>query len=516
MKRREFLGATGAAALALAGCGGSGGTGGTGGSSESGGGTPTPPPNGGPAASDWQGLAASLTGSVVLQSSSNYEQVRVVFNASFDNVFPQAVVQCASSADVSQALAFAQKFKLPLAARSGRHSYAGYSTTSGMVIDVGNMNTITLAGSSATIGAGAKLADIYSQLGAAGLSIPSGSCPTIGIAGITQGGGIGVVDRAYGLTCDKLISAQIVTADGKLVECDANNNSDLFWALRGGGGGNFGIVTSFTFQTFTTGDLTSFSAQFNFSDAAAVLNAWQTWPQTLPDTVWAGLVLGAYGSPGSPPYVGVSGYFIGTPGDFSPYWTQFLAAAGATPISPSIVATNFVDAMLSGCNGITVSQCHLAGETPDGEYPRSPFAASSDFFNAALPQAGIEAMLQAMSTRQAAGKSGLVIMDLMGGAIAKVAPDATAFVHRNAIFSAQYYADFALGTDAATVAEAQTWANGMRSVMQSWSSGEAYQNYVDPLLTNPLQAYYGSNLARLQQVKQKYDPNGVFGFAQAI
>jgi len=515
MKRREFLGATGAAALALAGCGG--GSGGSGGASTVvSGSTPPSSGSGGPAASDWQNLATSLTGSLVLPASANYGEERVIFNAIFDDIYPQAVVLCASAADVSQALAFAQQFKLPLAARSGRHSYAGYSTTSGIVIDVGNMNAITVAGSIATIGAGAKLVDIYSQLGAQGLSIPSGSCPTIGIAGITQGGGIGVVDRAYGLTCDSLLSAQIVTADGTLLSCDASNNSDLFWALRGGGGGNFGIVTSFTFQTFATGDLTSFSAQFNFSDAAAVFNAWQTWPQTLPNTVWAGLLLGAGSNFGGQPYVAVSGYFIGTPDDFTPYWTQFLAAAGAAPTSQGAVSVSFVDAMLGGCDGATVSQCHLTGETSDGEYPRSPFAASSDFFNTVLPQAGIEAMLQAMSALQESGNSGTVIMDLMGGAIAGIAPDATAFVHRNAVFSAQYYADFPLGTAAATVAQAQTWANGMRTVMQSWSSGEAYQNYIDPLLTNPLRAYYGSNLARLQQVKQKYDPNGVFSFAQAI
>ena len=509
MKRRKFLEATGAAALVMAGCGGSGG-GGDGGSGN------TYTGGGGPAASDWQNLSAGLSGSLVLPGSANYDQTRYVFNSSFDSVLPQAVVLCASAADVSKALAFAQSFKLPLAARSGRHSYAGYSTCKGVVIDVGNMSSISVSGNTAVIGAGAKLVDIYSELGAQGLSIPSGTCPTIGIAGITQGGGVGVVDRAYGLTCDSLVSAQIVTADGKLLECDANNNSDLFWALRGGGGGNFGIVTSFTFNTFATSDLTSFSAQFNFSDAAAVFNAWQNWPQTLPDTGWAGLFFGAYGGASGTPFFSLSGYFIGTPADFSPYWSQFLSASGATPISPSIKAVSFVDAMLSGCDGATVSQCHLAGETSDGLYPRSPFAASSDFFNAALPQAGIEAMLQAMSTLQSSGNSGSVILDLMGGAIAKIAPDATAFVHRNALFSAQYYADFAFGAAPAVVSQGQAWANGMRSTMQAWSSGEAYQNYVDPLLSNPLQAYYGSNLARLQQVKQKYDPNGVFSFAQAV
>jgi FAD/FMN-containing dehydrogenase len=125
-------------------------------------------------------------------------------------------------------------------------------------------------------------------------------------------------------------------------------------------------------------------------------------------------------------------------------------------------------------------------------------------------------MLQAMSNLQARGGGGLVIMDLMGGAIGRVAANATAFVHRDALFSAQYYAAYPVGTSADTVHAAQVWANGMRSVMQAWSSGGAYQNYVDPLLQDWQTAYYGSNYAQLVLVKAKYDPDGLFRFAQGI
>jgi FAD/FMN-containing dehydrogenase len=422
---------------------------------------------------------------------------------------PQAVVRCANAADIALALGFAQTNKLAVTARSGGHGYTGNSATTGLVIDVGGMNAITAAGGTATIGAGAKLVDIYDQLSTQGVCIPSGSCETIGIAGITQGGGIGVLDRAWGLTCDCLVSAQVVLADGSVVTCDANQHADLFWALRGGGGGNFGIVASMTFDIFATSDLA-------WADAARVFAAWQAWPQTLPDTVWSGLVLATTGVPGGDPVIEVSGTFIGGSTDFTPIWNQFLAAAAATPTSSSMQTGSFRDTMLAGCSGRSVSQCHLAGETSDGSVQRNSFVATSDFFVSALPSAGIQAMLGQVGTAQGQGGEMIVIMDLMGGAIAQVAPDATAFVHRDALFSAQYYISGPVGVSPQQVADARAAVTLMRTTMATWSSGEAYQNYLDPNLQDWQAAYYGANYARLVQVKAAYDPNQVFKPLQGI
>ena len=500
MDRRQFIAAAGSAtALGLGGCGG-------------GDGAPPPPPPGGP---DWASLAGRMQGAVLLPGAPDFAVAAPVFNRVFDATVPQALVRCASANDVALALAFARQNGLALTVRSGGHGYTGNSATTGMVIDVGPLDAIAIGSGTATIGAGAKLVDIYDKLAGQGVCIPSGSCPTIGIAGIAQGGGIGVVDRAYGLTCDNLVSAQVVLADGSVVTCDASMHADLFWALRGGGGGNFGIVTSLTFNTFATSDVTTFAADFDWADAAGVFAAWQAWPQTLPDTVWAGLVLGTSGSASGTPAIEVSGVCIGSPADFAPHWAQFLAAAGATPTSQSSVAKTFHAAILASCGSRTISQCHLASETPDGSVGRVSFVASSDFFDATLPSDGIQAMLGQMDSLQAA-TSVLVIMDLMGGAIGRVAPDATAFVHRNAVFSAQYYIASPGSMSAAQVAQAQGVVSGLRATMAPWSSGEAYQNYLDPGLADWQQAYYGANYARLRQVKTAYDPTQVFKPAQGI
>lgn len=504
MDRRHFIAAAGSAtALGLGGCGGGGGS------------SSPPPPPPPPAGPDWAALAGMLQGSVLLPGAAGFALAAPVFNMIFDATVPQALVRCASANDVALALAFARNNNLALTARSGGHGYTGDSTTTGMVIDVGPMDAVVIGSSTATIGAGAKLVDIYDQLASQGVCIPSGSCPTIGIAGITLGGGIGVVDRAYGLTCDNLASAQLVLADGSVVTCDASTHPDLFWALRGGGGGNFGIVTAMTFNTFATSDVTTFSAQFAWIDAAKVFAAWQAWPQALPDTIWAGLVLGTTGSASAMPVIEVSGLCIGTPADFAPHWAQFLAAAGATPTVQSSVAKTFHAAILASCGSRSIAQCHLASETADGRVNRGAFVASSDFFDTTLPSDGIQAMLGQMESLQPGGNV-LVIMDLMGGAIARVAPDATAFVHRNAVFSAQYYISSASIVSAAQVTQAQDVVSGLRTAMAPWSSGEAYQNYLDPRLANWPQAYYGANYARLQQVKTAYDPTRVFKPAQGV
>ena len=194
---------------------------------------------------------------------------------------------------------------------------------------------------------------------------------------------------------------------------------------------------------------------------------------------------------------------------------QFLAAAASTPTSQSAQTQPFHDAMLASCGGNTVSQCHLASESSDGQVSRASFVAASDFFNAPLPAAGIQGLIAAVNLQQAQGYIA-VIMDLMGGAIGRVAPDATAFVHRGALFSAQYYIEGPVGVSPDQVTAARSAVSAMRGAMAAWSSGEAYQNYLDPALANWQAAYYGANYARLVQVKARVDPTQVFNPAQGI
>ncbi len=504
MDRRKFL-AVSLTSTALSACGG-GGSGGSVASSSS---------SVSSESGVWAQFAAQINGSVVRPGQNDYELLHRVYNTRFDHIKPVAVVRCTNVQDVQATLSFARTQKLAIVPRSGGHGYAGYSTTEGIVLDLAQMNSIQIGPGTATIGAGAKLVDIYDQLGARGVCIPAGSCPTVGIGGLTLGGGIGIVDRAYGLTCDNLLSAEVVLADGQVVQCDAQNHADLFWALRGGGGGNFGVVTRFIFKTHTTADITTFDSYFDFNDFIKVMSIWQAWPETLPNHIWA-QAIPAWNSPSSSPVLQIRAFCIGSIADMAPHWERFLQQTGATPLWVNQTTEPYRKVMMSGCGELNVAACHVQGDGLQGQYPRSAFAASSDFFANPIPEAGLLVLKQAILDSQLAGNYGMMIMDLMRGAIDELATNETAFVHRGALFSVEYYTWFRAGTANSRVDAAQVWVNSFRQTLSPWTTGGAYVNYIDPLISNYEVAYYGVNYPRLQQVKATYDPDWLFKIPQGV
>ncbi len=227
-----------------------------------------------PTAADWKQLARHVDGTLARPGSSTYDTVRLTQNPRYDGARPLAVLSVAGPADVSTAFAFAQDHAVPVAIRSGGHSYPGWSAGDGaLVVDVRPLDHVSLSGTTATMGAGASLVQVYDALGTRGRGIPGGSCPTVGISGLTQGGGVGVLTRAYGLTCDSVTAMQVVLADGKVVTAGADEEPDLFWALRGGGGGHLGVVTSFTFRTFAAPTITRAYVAWPYSAAEQVVRS---------------------------------------------------------------------------------------------------------------------------------------------------------------------------------------------------------------------------------------------------
>ena len=465
---------------------------------------------------DWQHLRASLVGRLVRPSDAGYDAARRLYDPRYDGVQPAAVAYCANPTDVQRSLAFARAFELPLSARSGGHSYGGYSTSTGLVIDVTTMSSVTVTPGAATIGAGARLIDVYSGLNAHGVSIPGGSCPTVGIAGLTLGGGIGVVGRQHGLTCDRLSALQVVTADGRLITADRATNADLFWACQGGGGGNFGIVVSLTFETFPTSDVTVFFLHWPWAAAGQVLPAWIGWASSAPDELWSNCVMQT--NPGQDAQLQVGGVWLGPAGSLSALLDQLARAAGGAPSGRSVEATTFAHAMYleGGCADLTQDACHLPGQTPGGVLPRSPSLAASSYIDRPLDDAGVRAVLAGIDERHASGAAAAVGFDSYGGAINRLAADATAFVHRGSLCAGQFSVPFAPGDPPAATEASQTWLDGWYASIRPHVSPAAYQNYIDPHLTDWAQAYYGTNLSRLQQVKRRWDPDDVFRFAQSI
>jgi FAD/FMN-containing dehydrogenase len=521
----RFAAAAGGATL-LSSCTGNGGTTAAGSARTTAGGTPdsagrAPTASGPPSPADWAALARDLAGPLVRPGQAGYTMAKELFDPRFDSLHPAGIAYCRNPHDVATCLAFVRKYGVPVAARCGGHSYAGWSSTSGLIVDVTKMAGVSVSGGTATVGAGTRLIDFYNGLAANGRAVPGGSCPTVGIAGLALGGGVGVVSRAYGLTSDNVRSLQIVTADGQVRTCNANSNPDLYWACRGGGGGNFGVVTSFTFTTYPAGQVVLFFLSWPWSQAAQVISAWQSWAPHAPDELWSNLHVSAAPG-GSVPNIEVGGTYLGSVSGASAQLDKLYAAVGSDPPSPFVESTSWLHAMLveAGCASLAVSECHLPSQTSDGQLSRASEYAKSDYFTTPLSGHAIGTLLSGVERLQqvggAPGGSGGIAFDALGGAVNRVGPGATAFVHRDALFQAQYTTGWPVGSAPAEVARQHAWQREFWQSMRPYASGQAYQNYIDPDLTNWRQAYYGANYTRLVKVKAAYDPERLFTFPQAI
>ncbi|HEV3458985.1 MAG TPA: FAD-binding oxidoreductase [Thermoanaerobaculia bacterium] len=463
---------------------------------------------GGPsrAAPDWTKLRSRLAGRLILPGEPGYETARLSFNPLFDARRPAAMARCARPEDVQHCVAAAAAAGMPIAARGGGHSYAGYSTPeAGLVVDLSAMAGVEVRlDGTAAVGAGARLIDVYAALARAGRCLPAGSCPTVGIAGLTLGGGVGVLARKLGLTCDRLTAAQVVTADAMFRTASAASEPDLFWALRGGGGGNLGIVTTFIFATAPAPpELTVFSLRFPAGAVAGVLGAWQAWAPSAPDELWSNCIVSA----GEPPACRVGGCFVGGVAALAPLLDGLVRRAGATPLHPSVRSLGYLDAMryFGGCSRRTVGQCRLQGDG-SGQLAREAFVASSRIMARPVADPGRVASL----LHRPPGVDAL--FDALGGAVGRVAAGATAFPHRAALATAQVYASAAgrrRWQAAHAVAEV---GSGLGALLGTG----AYVNYIDPALPDWAGAYYASNLGRLREVAHRYDPGGILAFPQGL
>ena len=485
--------------------------------------TPPPPSTVATTATDadWTAFAASLEGRLVRPGASEYALAHQLYDPRFDDVHPQGIAYCATEADVQRCIAFARAHAIPFTARCGGHSYAGYSTNTGLVCDVGPMSTVTIddAAHTAVVGAGTKLVDLYAAIGARNVAIPGGTCPSVGISGLALGGGQGVLGRKLGLTCDSILGVRMVTADGQIRVCDATSEPDLYWASRGGGGGNFGVVTSFTFRTHEVGALTRFSCSWPWTAAADVVRGWQTWATGVPDELWSKIHLNAAGSTNG---VGMAGVFAGDQASLRTHLATLDASIGQPSRSLHVTTSPYLETMLveASCNDRPIDTCHLPSVTPTGTLGRRDHVGHSDFFSSPLSSEGIAALISSVESRGAdpllARGAGGISFDALGGAINRVAPTDTAFFHRTSFALAQYSTHWAAHSTQDVIDANIAWLDRLHAAMAPHASGFAYINYIDDRLEGWERAYYGDNLARLRSIKARVDPDGFFRFAQSI
>lgn len=400
------------------------------------------------------------------------ELIEPVPMARYRDIKPSAVVRCANEDDVIGGLRDARDARLPVVPRGGGHCFAGRSSTTGVVIDLSGFDEVSIDGELATVGAGVRLGRLYDELARHDRTLPAGCGPTVGVTGLTLGGGIGLLGRRYGLTCDRLRAARVVLTDGRVVDCDERTEPDLFWALRGAGGGQFGIVTSLVFETVPAMLATGFTLRCGFADAVPLVTAWQEFAPDAPDELTAVLRVTTEGCV-------VEGVWLGSDAPDLTSWTGVAVDAELAELPYRELKRSMAQ---------------------NGEEPVTAVA-RTEFFSGSLPADAVEALAGMLPDGCE------LAFTPMGGAYNRVPPDATAFVHRSERFVLEH-----VGPDPSQ----ELWTTRSWETAHPYSSGRVYPNFPDPLLSDWATAYHGDNYERLARIKKRYDPDRVLDFPQSV
>jgi hypothetical protein len=471
---------------------------------------------------DWERLRRRLRGELVRPDDAAYDRVRRLHLTRYDSIRPQAVALTESATDVRDCLLFAQDNDLPLAVRSGGHSYAGWSTGPGLVVDVSRMDRVYRSDrDTVTIGAGAQTVDVLSTLAPLGVALPAGLCSSIGSGGYYSGGGIGWQTRKFGIACDFVEAAEVVLADGRIVHCDEHHEADLFWALRGGGGGNFGVVTRWRTRPFAVRTMTNFTLVWPWAAAQPVLEAVQPWLASGSDDLnCLATVELPDATEDAVPHVVVAGVWYGSRAGLDRRIDALVGDVAHQPVVRDIQEGPLLESMKAwwGCTGLSQQQCHRVGYSPVAVLPRDNHVIDRGrLVSRTIGSSGIAELLRTWDSRRVAGQFRYVWMLGMGGRANEVDRTGTAFVHRDTQFLLSCVAAMhSPSPDRDDLAVATTWAAENFAVIDRHGNGENYVAFPDTALTDWRQAYYAENYPSLVSVKRRYDRHGLFTFPHAI
>ncbi len=446
-------------------------------------------------------LARLLDGPLLRPGAAEFAEVAKPWNLRYADRLPAAIVRCQSLDDIAASISWAQSNAVPFVIRSGGHSYSGFSTTSGLLVDISSMRDDAYDRSSGRVklGPGARNATVYDKLDPLSRSVTHGRCLNVGVAGLALGGGIGFNMRLHGLTCDQLVETDIMLANGEILTLNENQNSDLFWAVRGAGGGNFGIHTSMTFQTFPVSNVIAFN--INFTDRLdelleTLMGLVSGFPRQL-GIKFSVVVKQTEGI--NSLRLNLLGQLVGTTAELNDLFAPLYAIA--TPSTNDIQETTY-----------WFAQKNILGEDGSSEYSFE----RSRYVNQPINSQGIAMILDRMANWPGLPGDAVWKLFVAGGAVSDVAPTATAYVHRQAIGISAVEVEWHDALPANTVDVNREWLDEFHAALAPYTSDQSYQNFIDERQGNFLRAYYGQNLERLVEVKRRYDPGNVFTYPQGI
>jgi hypothetical protein len=445
----------------------------------------------------WEELRRSLSGPLLRPGDRAYLARALPWNRRYARTRPAGIAVCQKAEDVQASLRWARKYEVPLVVRSGGHSYAGYSTTEGLMLDVSSMNGVSFdpATGRATVGGGARNANVYASLRPLQRAVTHGRCLGVGVAGLVLGGGIGFNMRLHGLTCDGLVATEMVLASGERVICDRDRNADLFWASRGAGGGNYGIHTSFTFETFSVPEITVFSLQWT----TALEDVFGTLLALLPRTPnRLGAKVSVNITPDGALSVNLLGQLVGPPSELRSLLEP--AYAVAKPTTEQVSVKPYWD-----------GQTFLSEEgCPEYSHESSRFGYKD------LPSAAVATIFSYLRRWPGTSIGADWKSFLVGGTVNDKGRDETAYVHRGAIHLTSIEVEWNAEDAPDRVAENLAWQAEFHEAMGAYTSNEAFQNFIDPVQKDYLRAYYAENLEQLVEIKRRHDPGNVFRYPQSI
>ncbi|KAD3514982.1 FAD-binding protein [Arthrobacter yangruifuii] len=442
-------------------------------------------------------LRAKLSGTVILPRDEEYDDARRIWNGMID-VLPAVVVRAGSPADIAPVLAFAQRWNLPLAVRGGGHNVAGNGTVAdGLVLDLGSLNDVAVdpEAGTVTVQAGATLGDIDAATEPYGLAVPLGVVSGTGVAGLTLGGGVGWLTRAYGLSIDNLLAADVVTSDGEAVHASAEDHPELFWGLRGGGG-NFGVVSSFTFAAHPLPDQV-YAGNLVYANMHwyHALREYDRWGSNLPEemtTIITFLTPPPEWELGDQPLMVIGFAWAGADAEAGAGVVRRLTAA-APPDAEDIAAVTWRDWQ----------------SAVDSMFPSGVRAYWKNTSIDRLDEAAIDALVRAGCEQTWRGTG----FDLhhLDGAYGRVPEEDTAFPTRSAPYWLNVYGYW---TDAADDDARTAFVRQVTASLAPSSSGAQYVNFMgaeDPAAQGTVPSVYGPDkLLRLTALKQAYDPHNLF------
>jgi len=434
-----------------------------------------------------------LKGDVVLDGNAGYDEARKVWNGVIDKR-PAMIAYCADAQDVVEAVTFARTHAFPVAVRSGGHNVAGLSVyDGGMVIDLSRMKRIDVdpVRRTARAEAGLDLGEFDRATQAHGLATTMGINSDTGIAGLTLGGGFGKLGRKYGLTCDNLITAEVVTAEGRLLRASATEHPDLFWGLRGGGG-NFGIVTAFEYRLHTVGPaLLVGSVLHVFDRAREAMRFYDKFSRDAPDEVSVDAALVTL--PSGDRAFSISACYVGPPEEGEPV------------IAPLMKFGSPVESRLQP---IPYLRIQSAG---DSLFPRGRRYYWKAQFLREISGGAIEALLDAYA--KAPNHSSLLVFQQVGGAIARVPASHSPYANRDAALDCF---PIAIWDNPADDEANMRWARDLWNAVRPFSTGGVYANNLGDEGDERVRDAYGANYARLAAIKKQYDPTNFFRLNQNI